>query len=67
MELLINSHFFGQGLKKCNLWFWTGTPTRTIFVRLFAYYDIINMDTALMSIEPTKVIYSEMRNSIYNN
>ena len=32
---------------------------------LYTYYRI-NIDTALMSIEPTKVIYSEMRNSIYS-
>ena len=31
---------------------------------LYAYYRT-NIDTALMPIEPTKVIYSKMRNSIY--
>ncbi len=29
---------------------------------LYAYYRT-NIDTALMPIEPTKVVYSEMRNS----
>ena len=35
-----------------------------LYLMLYAYYRT-NIDTALMPIEPTKVIYSEMRNSIY--
>ena len=37
-----------------------------LYLMLYAYYQI-NIDTALPPIETSKVIYSEMRNSIYNN
>ena len=33
-----------------------------LYLMLYGYYRT-NIDTALMPIEPTKVVYSEMRNS----
>ena len=67
------SFFFGIISKPCSYSYTYIVQIFTYFLRnlafilklylmLYAYYRT-NIDTALMPIEPTKVVYSEMRNS----